>query len=189
MKDGVHKNKPLFCEVNYYIKENVLSILCQHCKKNPATVNSVVEINGDKFESHLCKSCHASLYGGLYNKSSSDMWEGLFGSPHVEKKVCPVCGTTLDDYERTGLVGCASCYDVFKDELLVSIERIQGKVRHVGKVGTNKDEFGLHRKLKTLQEELELALKEKRYSDAGRLNKRIKEISKTLFGTGGGDNE
>lgn len=162
---------------------------CQHCKKNPATVNYVEIINGDKFESRLCKSCYASLYGELHSKANGDIWAGLFGVADAQKKVCPVCGTTYDDYERTGLLGCASCYDVFKDELLLSIERIQGKVCHVGKVGTNKDEFGLHRRLKSLQEELEVALREKRYADAGRLNKRIKQISDTIFGKEGEDDE
>lgn len=163
--------------------------VCQHCKKNPATLNYVEIINGEKFESHLCKSCYASLYGELHSKANSDVWAGLFGISDAEIKVCPVCGTTYADYERTGLLGCASCYDVFKDELLIAIKRIQGEVRHVGKVGTNKDEFGLHRRLKTLQEELEVALREKRFSDAGILHKRIKEITNTLFGAEGGDND
>lgn len=175
------------CAVNNFIKEIVLNGYCQHCKKNPATVNYVEIINGDKFESHLCKSCYASLYGELHSKTNGDIWAGLFGTWDEEKKVCPVCGTTYADYERTGLLGCASCYDVFKDELLVAIKRIQGEVSHVGKVGTNKDEFGLHRRLKTLQEELETALREKRYSDANRLNTRIKEITNKLFKTGGND--
>ena len=163
--------------------------ICQHCKKNPATVNYVEIINGEKFESHLCKHCHTSLYSALHSKANSDVWAELFGIPDAEKKSCPVCGTTYEEYERTGLLGCASCYDVFKDELLVDIKRIQqGKVRHVGNIGTNKDEFGLHRRLKTLQEELEVALREKRFADAGILHKRIKEITNTLFGTGG-DND
>lgn len=166
-----------------------MNVLCQHCKKNVATVNCVEIINDEKFESHLCKSCYASLYGELNSKSNGDIWAELFGGADAPRKVCPVCGTTFDDYKSTGLVGCASCYDVFKDELLESIRRIQGKVRHVGTVGTNKDEFGLHRRLKTLQEELEVALREKRYSDAGKLNKRIKEISQTLFGAGGEDDD
>lgn len=166
-----------------------MGILCQHCKKYPATVNYAGIINDEKFEFHLCESCYASLYGELNSGANDNAWAELLERFYAEKKACPVCGTTFDDYERTGLVGCASCYDVLKDELLLSIERIQGKICHVGKVGTNKDELGLHRRLKTLQEELEVALREKRYSDAGKLNRRIQEISKTLFGTNGGGNE
>lgn len=159
-------------------------MLCQHCKKNVATVNYVEIVNGEKFESHLCSSCYASLYGELNAKTNADLWAGLFGPASPRLKKCPVCGTTYGDYERTGLLGCASCYDVFKEELIPSIRRIQGKVDHVGKSEVNYDELGLHRRLKSLQEQLEGALREKRYEEAGRLNKQISEITKTLYGGG-----
>jgi len=55
---------------------------------------------------------------------------------------------------------------------------------HVGKVGKNNDELGLHRRLKTLQEQLEEALREKKYGEADRLNKQINSIKKTLHGGG-----
>ena len=45
----------------------------------------------------------------------------------------------------------------------------------------------MHRRLINLQNELERALREKRFHDAGRLNKSINEISKTLYGGGGND--
>lgn len=158
-------------------------MLCQRCKKNVATENYYEEINGEKFESHLCAKCSAELYGGLHSKISDEMCAWLFGSSAQTKK-CPVCGTTYADYEKSGLLGCASCYDVFKQELLPAIKAIQGKVQHVGKVGENKDEKGLHRQLKTLQAQLETALREKKYIEAGRLNKRIYDINKALYGGG-----
>ena len=161
-------------------------MLCQHCKKYPATVNYVEKVNGKTFEFHLCNFCYADLYGELNDKINTDIWAGLFGSPSPRKKSCPVCGTTYADYERTGLLGCASCYDVFKEELLPSILRIQGKVEHVGKVGQNSDEFGLLRRLTELQEKLEEALREKRYGEADKLNRQIDSIKKRMHG-GGGD--
>lgn len=161
-------------------------MLCQHCKKNIATVNCVDIINGDKFESHLCEMCYAALSAGLNSKVNNDLWTDLFGTAAMPAKTCPVCGTTYSDYERTGLLGCASCYDMFKEELMPSIQRIQGKTNHVGKAANNHDDFGLHRRLKTLQEQLEKAIKERRYSEANRLNRQIYEINKTLYG--GGEN-
>ncbi|MDE5729119.1 MAG: hypothetical protein K2I20_02980, partial [Clostridia bacterium] len=80
------------------------------------------------------------------------------------------------------LLGCASCYDVFKSRLLPVINRIHGKTEHVGKVGSNNDELGLHHRLKALQGQLEKALREKRFNDADELNRRIYEISKKLYG-------
>lgn len=156
-------------------------MLCQRCKKNIATEHFTDVINGESFESHLCAKCSAEMNGGLHSKMSEEICAWLFGSP-APKKVCPVCGTTYADYEKTGLLGCASCYDIFKEELLPVINAIHGRTEHVGKVETNNDEHGLYRQLKGLQEQLETALREKRYQDAGRLNKRIYEINKKLFG-------
>lgn len=161
-------------------------MLCQHCKKNPAVVNYVEKVNGNKFEYHLCAFCYADLYGELNNKVNNDVWAGLFSSPAPRKKVCPVCHTTFSDFERTGLLGCTSCYDVFKDELIPSILRIHGKVEHIGKVGKNMDEHGLYRRLKTLQEKLESALRIKDFKEADLLNRQINAIKKALHGGGNG---
>ena len=161
-------------------------MLCQHCKKYPATVNYVEKVNGNKFEFHLCNFCYADLYGELNDEINNNLWAGLFGSAAPREKACPVCNTTYADYERTGLLGCAGCYDVFKEELLPSILRIQGKVEHVGKVGENTDALGLHRRLTDLQEKLEDALREKRFGEADRLNRQIDAIKKKMHG-GGGD--
>lgn len=179
--------KSVYCGAKYIIikvkNHGGKKLLCQRCKKNVATKISVEIINGEKFESYLCDRCSLELSGELHSGLDDNVCAWLFGSS-APKKVCPVCGTTYADYEKTGLLGCPSCYDVFKEELLPAIDAIQGKVVHVGKVGTNRDEMGLHRRLKTLQEQLELAMKERRYADAGRLNLRIREINKKLFGGG-----
>ena len=157
-------------------------MLCQYCKKNTATINYVGMINGVKFESHLCKECYAIYGDALNSKSSGDILADFFGMNPIAHKICPVCGTKFSDYERTGLLGCASCYDIFKEELMPHIQRIQGKTNHIGKAAENTDELGLHRQLKDLQEQLEKALREHRYNDANRLNREIYKISKTLFG-------
>ncbi len=157
-------------------------MLCQHCKKQQATVNYVEIINGNRFESHLCAKCNAELYGELNTKSNGALWAELFGSSVSKEKVCPVCGMRYSEYECSGLLGCASCYDMFKEELLPAISKIQGKVTHVGKSGENKDELGLHRRLKALQEQVETAMREKKFKKADELNKKIDEIKKILYG-------
>lgn len=162
-------------------------MLCQNCKKNTATFNYVEIIGGKKFESHLCGPCYYELFGDVASKADNSLWTGLFGEPSEEEKKCPVCGAKYSDYERTGLLGCPNCYDIFREELIPSIRRIQGKVTHVGKTENNNDELGLHRRLKTLQEQLERALKERRYGEAGRLNTEINRINAALYGGDGND--
>lgn len=160
-------------------------MLCQNCGKYPAVINYSENINGNKSEYHLCAACYAELKAEFNNKIQDDLLAGGF-KIRSSRKACPVCGTTYADYEKTGLLGCAGCYDVFKEELLPSIRRMQGKVEHVGKVGSNSDTLGLYRLLTSLQEELENALHDKRYGDANKINVKINEIKKTLKGGGNG---
>ena len=141
-------------------------------------------VNGETFELHLCASCYAKNFDKL-NPKTGDFCAGFLGTVR-KRKACPVCGTTYADYERSGLLGCPGCYDVFKQELLPSVMRIQGKVEHVGKVGSNTDALGLHRRLKGLQEELEEAIRTKRFGEVDRLNRQINSIKKTLHGGGNG---
>ena len=158
-------------------------MLCQHCKKREAVIDYAGIRNGKKFAFRLCQICYTEILG---NSLSNAVLSGLLGKSVRRMRACPVCGTTIEDYERTGLVGCASCYDVFKEELMPSILRIHGRAEHIGKAGNNNDELGLHRRLKTLQEQLEEAIRERRYGEADRLNRQINSIKKTLHGGGNG---
>lgn len=161
-------------------------MLCQHCKKNPATVNFIETVNGESFELHLCEQCYAYKYGEFEEQATNAFLNGLFGVPARGEKRCKVCGMRFSDYEKSGLVGCASCYDIFKEEILPSIARIQGKVRHVGKEGGDHSaEHDLRMKLKEMQEKLEIALRTGKYAEAGRLNAQMQVIKKKLLGGNG----
>ena len=46
---------------------------------------------------------------------------------------CSHCKTTLEEFLQTGLIGCVFCYTAFKENLLLAIEKTQGKTEHVGK--------------------------------------------------------
>ena len=161
-------------------------MLCQKCKINPVVISYVENVNGIKTEFHLCAACYALIKSDLNNKIQNDFLSGAFRAIKP-RKACPVCGTTYADYEKKGLLCCEGCYDVFNEELLPSIRRMQGRVEHVGKVVSNADTHGLHRQLTYLQEQLEEALREKRFIEANRLNRKINEIKKTMHG--GGSNE
>jgi len=49
------------------------------------------------------------------------------------KKPCPRCGLTIDEFNLSGKFGCPTCYDHYRDEFMaVSINR-QAGLEHVGK--------------------------------------------------------
>ncbi|MGN1418356.1 MAG: UvrB/UvrC motif-containing protein, partial [Acutalibacteraceae bacterium] len=99
-------------------------------------------VNGEATETHLCSECaHALGYDGMFDNFSlsiPDFFSGFFGdnpfalsSARAER--CEKCGSSFDDIIKTGMVGCADCYEKFYDKLLPSIQRIHGKAKHQGK--------------------------------------------------------
>lgn len=158
-------------------------MLCQNCKKKEATVHRVENINGKPCEIHLCGMCACEMFAEFENEVQSAVFAGLFGDDTFGESVCPACGMPFSEYERTGLLGCPSCYDVFKDRLLPYITRIQGKTVHVGKGGgVNTSEHELRLKLTSLQQEMENALSRGDYAAAGRINGQMNALKKR--GTG-----
>lgn len=158
-------------------------MLCQNCKKREATVNHIEYIGNTPCELHLCAQCAAYTYGEFESNVESAILAGLFGEEKESEKVCPACGMRFSDYERTGLLGCPSCYDVFNAELLPHIAKIQGKVTHIGKGGgVYTSEHDLRMQLSSLQDELEKSLKSGNYIKASRINARLNAIKKKLSG-------
>ena len=155
-------------------------MLCQHCKKRQSTIHYTVYLANKLENFNYCPECYHSLFGSL--KYGENEFGGLLLDREDVNRSCPVCKTTLSDYKSTGLLGCPSCYDFFRSELIKSIKRIQGKDSHVGKVGKDYVDHELMRELQELQAKLETALRNRRYSEAGMLNKRMTEITKILYG-------
>ncbi|MDE6558005.1 MAG: hypothetical protein K2K39_02750 [Clostridia bacterium] len=158
-------------------------MLCQNCRKREATVNHVEIINGKTCAQHLCRMCANEMFGGFENEVANAVLNGLFGEPVTEEKICPACGLKFTEYERSGLLGCPSCYDVFKEELIPYITRIQGKTVHVGKGGgvyTSEHDFRL--KLSSLQQAMERALSRGDYAEAGRINEQMNALKKRTTG-------
>ena len=163
-------------------------MVCNNCNKNQAT--HAVK-NGDE-ELYVCEECYESLGYAAEYVGDADFFVSFLPPEPKEEIRCPVCGATLADYSRTGLVGCANCYTAFREELMPVISRIHGKTQHVGKRPLGDDVlFELLAEQKELRAELERAVKEKRMKDAERINRQIRDISRVIAegGFGGEDDQ
>ena len=109
-------------------------MLCDECNNNHATVHLVSIVNGEKQERNLCADCARKL--GT-NSFSPFCWGDMFAfaptPSRSQPKKCSSCGTTLDEFERTGMLGCAQCYIDLREGILPVIKRLQGRVQHVGR--------------------------------------------------------
>ncbi|NOT00835.1 MAG: hypothetical protein HOP29_09425 [Phycisphaerales bacterium] len=159
-------------------------MLCQKCRKSPATVHllDIVPPDGEKIERHFCERCSAEE--GLATpkqETISSMLEGFIkqsaGITAGADLSCPDCGMTFREFRSTGLLGCPNDYKAFEKHLAPLIERAhRGATHHVGKGPARLDEGapGVHTQLAKLRRQLKEAIKLEDYEEAARLRDRIK---------------
>ncbi|NLE12540.1 MAG: hypothetical protein GX628_02560 [Clostridiales bacterium] len=124
-------------------------MLCQKCGINTANVFYKQNNNGKVTELALCSECAASAgasrtaatqSGGFFGDPFGiDLFSSLLGTPvqvrgASTEKVCPLCGSSYRELVSGGKVGCAKCYEVFKEELAPTVAKIHGRSRHVGRI-------------------------------------------------------
>jgi protein arginine kinase activator len=158
-------------------------MLCQHCKKQTATVHLTDLGKGEKRERHLCESC-ASQEGVVVKQHVSvpDLLNTFLmsqsGVQELARLRCPECGITFIEFRSQGLLGCPNDYDVFGEYLGGVIERAQeGKTHHTGKTpGQSMENNSLERERLSLQRELRDAVENEDYERAAKLRDRLTEL-------------
>ena len=165
-------------------------MLCDKCKKHEACYHSTLAINGEVKSTHLCESC--AKEEGVFKKRYSIFDEfktltNFLGFDDFEDKVCENCNWTLRQFKNTGLLGCSKCYNVFEDDILDIVKRIQPDTQNKFdkiefNVESKKQELTKEQELDSLKQDLQKAIKEERYEDAGVINKKIKKLTKELQG-------
>lgn len=156
---------------------------CDLCNK-PAVVHEVTVKNGQKSEVHLCEE-HAAESGIsvpghqpinqlLTQFVLSPTGKGQAGKSRPSrgsKKACPECGMTFAQFRQTGVLGCASCYDAFPEQLSMLIQRAQaGSTHHTGKTPVRSGK-SLDRQLERqrLIKQLDAAVDAEQYERAAKL--------------------
>ena len=111
----------------------------------------------------------------------------MSGNTRTADAACPVCGGTIEEFRKTGLLGCAHCYEAFREELTSTVLHIQGSAVHAGRppVTATDERYDSLRKLANkradLRERLDSAIREGRYAEADKLQAQLKEIHHKLY--------
>jgi protein arginine kinase activator len=157
-------------------------MLCENCKKNTATTYFKQTVNGKTREVFLCSECAAKLglgdgfsNFGNFGFGLSAMADLLGGhsTPSVTK--CPTCGITLNEVSKSGMMGCADCYETFRDYLRRLLPRISGNKVHDGKV-PHAAEKPAEDELPSLKKRLEEAIKTENFEEATVLRDKIRAL-------------
>ncbi|RKZ18196.1 excinuclease ABC subunit B [bacterium] len=126
--------------------------LCQHCADAQETQTSVPKPSA---KPPVQVKLHAKLIA-----------QGL----PTSTLRCPECGMRVVDLRKTGRLGCAKCYEVFRKQVMPLLKRIHGATEHEGArpmAGVRVDE------LSQLRVELRRAIEAEDFEQAARLRDRI----------------
>lgn len=158
-------------------------MMCDKCGKNPATTHVKTVINGVIQQNHLCSYCAAKGgYNSFGNLSLANLLTSMFSdsaiSSHSVSRRCECCGSSFSDIVESGRVGCSECYEIFKAELLPSLNRLHGKALHVGATPVKKTPpvETLEQKIAKLKEDMLKAIDNEDFEKAAELRDEIKAL-------------
>jgi protein arginine kinase activator len=109
--------------------------LCESCGSVPACfVVRRSAADGWVLDRFLCAGCARDaervMFGGglLLTEllSAANDEASVSGDAGGEDSVCPVCGNSLLDVKKSGMMGCVSCYEFFRTEIEPIVKEIHG---------------------------------------------------------------
>ena len=163
-------------------------MLCQKCKKNPATINLTQIIDNEKITLQICKECAAEI--GFHSPLDSmpfplaELLSGMVQQkfPHKPNEnlpsiTCPKCGLTFEAFSRQGRFGCGQCYTAFRPRLETIMRKLHGSSLHKGKLPAA-DESEAHsiREEERLDSELKKAIEAEDFERAADLRDKLHEL-------------
>lgn len=161
-------------------------MLCDVCKCNDATVFLTQILDGKMQKVNLCEAC--SKEKGVQDPTGfalADLLLGIGAAEEIEKGAlttrCPVCGFTQADFKKTGRLGCSSCYAAFSEGLASLLKAMHKGTEHVGKLPARAQKtLELSDRMRTLTENLRVAVEQENYEKAASLRDEIKQLESQL---------
>ncbi|MCI1944659.1 UvrB/UvrC motif-containing protein [Clostridium luticellarii] len=168
-------------------------MLCDICKKNEATVHITKIINGSKQEINLCEKC-AMERGELnfvpqidfvapfsFQNILSGIMDYMINANNEQYKSfdvsCKNCGTSYNEFKKTGFLGCSECYKNFNNILGPIIKRVQVNLDHTGKIPKRAGKDMIQKKkLLKLKADLQKTVSLEQYEKAATIRDMIKQI-------------
>ena len=175
--------------------------LCEECGVNEACYTISMMMGGQTTQRHLCAECMAKmnmnlaagnvkhLLSAIMSAITGSVEEAAAGAAQEAEEapaiVCERCGTSLQQFTKSGKLGCPSCYQAFREQLTPMLQQIHGRVQHAGRKPL--DDEGAQRRravYERLTRQLEQAVAVEDFESAAVLRDQLRHLSNAE----GGDN-
>lgn len=148
--------------------------------------------DGKKSSIHICPECaqEKGVAGPAINTTFSiEQIVNQLGKANLpdlpvamEQKTCKSCGLTYNAFKESGRLGCASCYDMFAEELEPLLLKVQKELRYTGKYpAEGNDIVQKKREIAELKRQLKISVDQEDFYKAAELRDRISELGKQLL--------
>lgn len=163
---------------------------CDNCQQNEAEVHLTQIVDNEMTTLHLCPACAAEKgldAGTGKNIPLSDFLAQMGKAALAEEEAslagpCSYCHTTVDDFKRTGRLGCPHCYSIYETQLRAILRRIHGSTQHLGKVyvppATETADRGA--RLAGLRRQLQRAVESEDFERAATLRDQIRDLEAAI---------
>ena len=166
-------------------------MMCEDCGVRPAKFHLTTIINGDRVERNLCPACMAKHQKQLPGIDFSNL-AGLLSSilegrnaaeqeqreTEYEDLVCEQCGMTYAEFQKGGMLGCANCYQAFRQPLTALMQRVHGNTQHAGRIpGGVHSGVSIRMNIDRLKQKLQRAIAEEEYEQAAKLRDAIRALT------------
>lgn len=172
-------------------------MLCDDCKKRPASVHITKIYNDDKSETRLCGECakkyqkeigfnfdidaNFSFHKFLTGLLEADTMESNLGKDLQVYPECDECGFNYMQFQQNGRLGCAKCYETFSTKLNVLLKRVHGSNVHTGKFPKRSGaSLRAMQEIKLLRNQLQKHVLEEEFEKAAELRDKIKDLEKNI---------
>ena len=159
-------------------------MLCEECGKNQAEVLMTTVVNGKSATRHLCRECLKKVQAGDLQAVLAAIQSTMAGKALEETEaetpaiVCPRCGETYAEFKKTGMLGCADCYQAFRKELTPVITKVQGRTQHAGRrPPVSEEEQARQTRMEELRNLMEAAVAEENFEEAARLRDELRAMT------------
>ncbi|MBI4409793.1 MAG: UvrB/UvrC motif-containing protein [Gemmatimonadetes bacterium] len=161
-------------------------MLCDHCGDQEAVIHLTQIVNNEMTTFHLCEKCAAEkgLEPGVnvgnfpLTDFLAQMGKGSTAELAGSNGPCAFCGLRLEDFKKTGRLGCSHCYVTFEVHLRNLLRRLHGGTQHVGKVYLPPDptQAEKHERLAGLRRKLDKAVASEDFERAASLRDEIRML-------------
>ena len=127
---------------------------------------------------HLCRECLKKYKAGDLQAVLAAVLSTLTSKASQAPDItCPRCGETYAEFQKTGMLGCANCYQAFRKELTPLLIRTQGRSQHAGRrPPVSREEQERQNKMEELKKLMEAAVAEENFEEAARLRDELRAM-------------